>query len=58
MMIELRLQPARNLMMRFNRNSGSLGDKSKTGERIEWKERTSEKVEMLSLEEVVRRLKI
>jgi prolyl-tRNA synthetase len=30
----------------------------KTGERIEWKERTSEKVEMLSLEEVVRRLKI
>jgi prolyl-tRNA synthetase len=30
----------------------------KTGERIEWKERTSEKMEMLSLEEVVRRLKI
>jgi prolyl-tRNA synthetase len=30
----------------------------KTGERIEWKERTSEKVETLSLEEVVRRLKI
>lgn len=28
----------------------------KTGERIEWKERTSEKVELLSIDEIIRRL--